>query len=174
MKRHEELKFADVQVTRSQLVSYARNYIGLPYKIGSTWVDETRTTGHANCFGILLLVAQDCGLLPMDFDVNIPPAKWGQSEGKTLWEIIDYNFTEVPLEEMQGGDVILMRYKDVDPSLREPHHVAMCIEPAYGYGYPTIIHASQNTGSVYACLTDPLYLQRIESIWKLNNLKENE
>lgn len=170
MKRNPDLLFLPVTVTRTQLVECVLSFEGLPYRVNSSCAvkDENgEWVGHANCFGVLLLAARELGLLPATFNVDLPPAIWGQKKEKTLWEIIHYNFDKVKRPDMAPGDVVLMQYKDVDPSRNEPHHVLMCVAPG------KIFHASDALGRCYVCLLDPLFEARIDSVWRLRNLKEN-
>lgn len=169
MKSNPESKFTDVKVTQQQIVDAVMKYVGVTYREGHTFIDEMphmdgQKHGFANCYGILLLTAKDLELLPPVFNVNIHPASWGQSEAKTLWDIIHLNFDKV--DEMQRGDVVLMRYHDVDRNLKEPHHVGMIVDEGQ------VIHASANTGKVSVQNMDVLFQQRIESIWRMKNLKE--
>lgn len=179
MKLHDDLKFRDVAVTREELVAAVKKYNGLQYRASGSWVScdpSGNLGGWCNCYGVLLLAARDVGLVPADFDVNLSPARWGQAEAKTLWEIINQNFTQVATVAesvtMCAGDVLLMRYRDVDPRLNEPHHVGMCVEEST-WGRPSkLLHASQGTGRVVICDLDRLFEQRIAGVWSLNNFTE--
>ena len=175
------LIFAPLAVTPGEVVAQVSRYVGLPYVQSSTYVEWQSgvPVGRTNCFGLLLLTARELGLLPDDFDVNLSPATFGQSVEKTLIEILHENFTLVGLDAMAAGDVLLLRYRDRDARLVEPHHVAMCVkaraligEPAF-YSAPEMIHAVNMTasgaGSVYRVQMDALFMGRVVSVWRMKN-----
>lgn len=168
MKRHPELVFNPVDVTRSQICAAAKEFIGMEYSANTnvaTRDESGKWRGSCNCYGVLLLAARECGLIDADFDLGLPPALWGQRQAKTLWEIIHANCEEVEPDVMMAGDVLLFRYRDANPTLKEPHHVGMIISDFP----PMLLHAGQAAGRVYTCNIDELFLQRIESVWSLKN-----
>lgn len=172
------LKFQDVCVSRLDLARAALDLRGLRYEAGVTdaWERDGQWHGHTNCYGLLLLAAKRKGLLAEDFDLNLSPARFGQRQAKTLWEIIHLNFTEADFldhREYNISDVLLLRYGDVSARNREPHHVAMCVPPPHSYRErcPWMLHAV-DTGRIDYCPIDALMRTRIESTWRLNNLKD--
>lgn len=182
------LKFnTETTITGQQIADAAKGYKGLKYVLGSTAIARSPTgivTGYTNCYGLLLQIAKDLSLLPGSFDVNLPPQLYGQSQAKSLLEILDLNFDKV--SDMAVGDIILMAYKDVDPKLNEPHHVGVVVESkengfnidvsrsGIGDGfaktyYVEIIHAIRPNGVVQQRL-DALMAERITSIWRIKNV----
>lgn len=170
MKRNQELEFLPVALAPSDLVATILEYTNLPYNEGATcanWEEGRGWVGHANCFSVFLLAARRHGLLKPKLaeNLNLPPAIWGQSSVKSLWEIIDWNFNRVERPQMDAGDVLSLQYKDVDPTLNEPHHVAICtnINPN------RMFHASQSVGHSYSTDIDILIEPRIKNIWRMKN-----
>lgn len=179
------LKFnTETTITGQQIADAAKGYKGLKYVLGSTAIARSPTgivTGYTNCYGLLLQIAKDLSLLPGNFDVNLPPQLYGQSQAKSLLQILDLNFDKV--SDMAVGDIILMAYKDVDPKLNEPHHVGVVVEstPLYTekmwhvdeitsdshYRYE-IIHAIRPNGVVQQRL-DALMAERVTGVWRIKS-----
>jgi cell wall-associated NlpC family hydrolase len=154
-----------VAVSGDQIVSAAEKHLGLPYRRDSS------LRGHySNCYGLLLMVAQDLELLDPDFDINLSPATFGQAPAKSLWEILRLNFDPVSRVDYShrgflGGDVILTCHRDQNPNLREPHHVMLYAHDG------NVIHAYNFEagvgGSVIKQRVDELMLNRIDSVWRI-------
>lgn len=166
------LHFNDVRVTRSDLVAAAMGFVGLPYNEGTNLAFREpgeRWQGYANCFGVLLLAARECGLLHPELPLDLAPATFGgQAVAKTLLKIMEYNFDEVSFSATGRGDILMLRYRDVNPQLNEPHHVAMLV-----HDNPLrLLHASQTVRRTYVCSFDELYRLRTERILKCRNIVE--
>lgn len=176
-------EFEPVEVTRGQVYRAALNYVGVQYIKNGSYLKKRENgiaEGHTNCYGLFLQVAKDVGLLPENFDINLPPGKFdNQSPAKTLMQIIYKNFSRVGLTEMKEGDLILLCNRDTNPALREAHHVALCMVKAGPYGgighAPTMIHAFERRrghGVVCVQTMDALIMSRVESVWKIKGIKE--
>lgn len=177
MTRHPEtLTFSRAPLSARVFLRELLKYEGLDYSIGENWAwrneDGLVLDGNANCFGVLLMTAIDCGL--WDGDPNLPPALYdGQNAAKTLAEILDYNFTEVPVSEVRECDILSLRYRDVDPGLREPHHVAAFVgwETRGRARNGSFFHASQEAQKCIRSPFDALIQSRVEKVLRLPNLR---
>ncbi len=164
------IEFPCTSIDPEQIAATALEYIGVPYNEGSTVLLRDswgRPYGMTNCYGLFLQVAKVLMLLPEDFDVNIPPSKnKGGSRALTLTQIICTNFVRVGKHEMRSGDLIIMQYKDANPHLNEPHHVALCI------GEKEMIHAFEQRagmGAVCRQSINPLIYSRIAQVHRMKN-----
>lgn len=169
MQHNPALDFAPIQKTREELAEIARSFVHLDYDEATNVAvkEDGIWKGRANCYGVLLLTAREAGFLSPEFNLNLPPALWEQPQAKTLWQILNQNYIEVPYAEMGLSDILLLRYIDTENGIKEPHHVAMCVntEPLQ------LLHASQQARRVYICNIGVLFERRIESVWKCRNLK---
>lgn len=168
MKRHpEKLTFSRRLLRAQDFTRTLLEYNGMAYARDETWVWRNENgqilDGATNCFGVLLMAANDCEL--WDGDPNLPPAEYdGQTSAKTLAEILDYNFNEVAYSEMREGDILSLRYRDVDWARREPHHIGAYI------GNGQFFHASQDAGKCIVSPLDILMQTRIDKVLRLPNL----
>ncbi len=167
MKRHpEKLTFSRRLLRAQDFVDALLKYEGILYSPHANWTllkDGAIVNGRANCFGVLLMAANDCEL--WDGSPNLPPAEYeGQTSAKTLAEILDYNFNEVAYSEMREGDILSFRYRDVDWARREPHHIGAYV------GNGQFFHASQDAGKCIVSPLDVLMQTRIDKVLRLPNL----
>lgn len=119
--------FLPVPVTGQQIVQAGRRYLGCKYTVGSSkvWFNEDGSIREAkfNCLGFLFQVAKDVSLLPPDFPIDIRRFDKSLNWEDTVNKILEANLVEVPLEESTPGDILRMRYADIDPNA--PIHVAI-------------------------------------------------
>lgn len=182
--QHEPIQFFPVQVPRSQIVSAARAYAGVPYSTHRNYLlrgedgalDLERSS--LNCFGLLLVVARDCGLLDASFDLNRARWRSGQTVDEALWELLKTNATQIKKSASRAGDVLLMWFRDVDASVESPHHVAIQSDATPGPNgrRGRLIHAVESDASLEGFVieqdVDTLERPRIHSVWRLNAVRD--
>lgn len=114
------------ELQREQFVTRARDYIGAPWRHQGRSVD-----GGVDCIGLLLLVANDLGLVPMSADQR---GYARTPDGADLLGIFDTWCERMDLLQAleEPGHIVVMR------SNRYPGHVGIT---ATRYGKPSIIHA---------------------------------
>lgn len=106
------LLFAPVAVTPSQIVSIAREFLGLSFSLGAAVVwghKNGRPQGACDCIGLWLLILQRAGLIAPDFDLSFPFGLWRHSRAEVLFEMQRLNFRAVPRAQMAAGDLIWIR-----------------------------------------------------------------
>lgn len=122
-------------MTREQIVSAARAYLGTPYlhqgRVGGS-------NGGIDCVGLGVCVAWDVGAKPRAWNITgyrrLP-------DGHSLMRHLRENMRdEVSEKEMQPGDMIVLAWD------RFPHHVGILGD--YHLGGLSLIHANNNTGRV--------------------------
>jgi cell wall-associated NlpC family hydrolase len=111
---------------REQIVEEARTWIDTPFH------HQARIKGvGVDCVGLVLGVGKKFGLFDKDFDVRgyakVP-------DGRSLMGIAETVMRRITYEEMQPGDVIMLRFS------RDPQHVG--IIGNYRHGGLSIIHAA--------------------------------
>lgn len=182
--QREPIQFLPVEVSREQLVSAARSYAGVPYSTHRNYLirgadgalDLKRSS--LNCFGLLLAVARDCGLLDADFNLNRARWRSGQTVDEALWELLETNATKIKASAARAGDILLMWFRDVDSSVEAPHHVAIVSNATPGEcgRKGRMIHAIEDgpslQGHVIEQEIDALERSRIHSVWRLNAVRD--
>ena len=136
-------------MTSDDIISAARSCIGTPFRhqgrIKSTALD---------CAGLVVSVASDLGIEYID----VPDYGRDPYQGLLQSTLADQpNLDAVPRDEMQSGDVLLMRFG------RDPQHLAI-------YTGSTIIHSYDNVGM--ACehdMTD-VWRRRIVAVYRFRGL----
>lgn len=170
--------FNQVPVSRVAMVAAAMKYRGIRYSRGTTYVVQEENgsyAGSSNCFGILLLVARDVGLLDADFDVNLRPDQY-PSKAAVLWGMIHNNFDPVDQESnaLRPADILLFRWRDVNHRLAATHHVGMCIETPDDESYGRMLHvldgASGGMDKVNVHRISQLEWDRLDGIWRLKGI----
>lgn len=166
------LQFTPQPITGTHIAAAALEYKGLRYNLASTCIARSPTgliDGYTNCYGLLLQVAKDLALLPVEFDVNLPPQLYGKSQAKTLVDILNLNFDKV--SEPEIGDIVLMAYKDENPRFNEPHHVGV-ITGHSGLEYK-MLHAVHSIGAtdggVIEQRMDALMKTRVDGVWRIKS-----
>lgn len=139
--------------TRSQIVDYAREWIGTPYRI------QGRAVGVAtDCAGILCGVADRIGLKYSD---NLRYSRF--PETFNLRPELDKHLVPVPTDQMQPGDVLLMRIDVM------PQHVA--ITGRYKTGGLSMIHAYQRAGKVVEHRLANVWRARIMQVYQIPGIE---
>jgi len=160
------LSFSRASVTPPQIVNAALRYEGLPYCESSTYCKDG--VGRTHCFGLFFLVCIDLGLLPPDFDVNLSPQTFGRPVENTLAAIITLNFRPVSADNLQMGDLMLLRPRGSTHEAA-PRHVALCVRDQP----KVMLHAAQQwmcgVGSVHTTLMDASHLGRLKHVWRMRN-----
>lgn len=85
--------------TRAQVIAEARGWLG------ASWRHQGRTRAGVDCVGLVVKVAHALGL--SEFDSNDYAR---QATDETLLAICREHLVEVPIAEMQTGDIVLMRF----------------------------------------------------------------
>lgn len=129
----------------ADIITAARVHLGTPYR------HQGRVPGLAlDCAGLFVAVCQDLGLQVED------EAGYGRTPFKGLLEqCIDRQpfLTRVPREQMQAGDVLLMRFQT------DPQHVAF-------HAGDTMIHAYSNVGRVVEHRLADVWRARIVHVYR--------
>lgn len=128
-------------MTRVRLVEAARRYKSLRYG-RVTRVAETPDgpRGYTDCVGLFFLVARDCGLVPSDFDPNLPPSTTGVTRERACFHFLTRNFASTLPATRRAGDVLLVRFDHVAEGAEK--HVVLYL------GHDTVLHACDDgTGS---------------------------
>jgi cell wall-associated NlpC family hydrolase len=135
--------------TKEQVVAYARETVGTPYK------HQGRVSGLAfDCAGVPVYVGEKLGLKLADVSGygNMPNA--AQMRNK-----LDECMTRVPLAQMQPGDVVWIRFEG------DPQHLAILGD--YPHSGFSLIHGS-NAGRarVIEHRCDEIWRRRIVAAWR--------
>ncbi len=138
---------------RTALIKEALSWEGTPYHhqagVKGIGVDCAYLIGH---------IAKNAGLIK-EFQVQPYSIEWHihNSEEKMIDVIKVFGCTEVPLEEMQPGDILAFQYG------RSCSHLALLLEDNF------IIHASIKHGKVMIEELRDDYLNRLRYAFKYNN-----
>lgn len=109
----------------SDLIKQARAYLGTPF------VHQGRTSAGVDCIGFVLCVLRDAGIELEDrTDYGRQPTKG------LLMKELNRQLTRVDTEEIQDGDIMLLRWPNGAPT-----HVGF-------YAGGNIIHAYERRGKV--------------------------
>lgn len=113
-------------ITRAEVVSEARSWLGTPYQ------HQARVKGiGVDCAGLLIGVARALGLVAPAFDVNgyarLP-------DGWSLIENCERHMQRTAPDAMRDGDAVVVRFDS------EPQHFGL-LAP-YSHGGLSIIHAA--------------------------------
>jgi len=138
-------------IARALVVATAREWLG------TRWQHQARLKGVAcDCAGLVVGVARELGIKEVDFDVNgyqrIP-------NGNELKEHCRAHMAPVPLENMQPGDVVLMRFAG------EPQHLAIVAD--YVGGGLSIVHAYALSRKVVEARLDDIWHARIVEAYQM-------
>lgn len=183
MPNQTDLKFRNVRPTRRRFADAALRFDGIGYHLSQTWVEYEgyppvpKPNGYASCVGLVFLALECVRLLPDGFDKNLSPENFGGKKPiVTLWEVLNENAKKVGKTTVRLGDILLFRYSDVRESLKRPHHVGICVQES---PYMFIHSASTTIGGdgrvkiePFDPQIDPLQWQRLEEVWRVNNLRD--
>lgn len=121
--------------TRAQVVAEARAWLGTPY----VHQHRARTVG-VDCAGLIIGVGRGLGLLALDFDVNHYAR---QPTGDSLLQMCREHMDELPLEQLQPGDVLAVHMGG------DPCHLGVVGD--YPGGRLSLIHAKQENRGGRVC-----------------------
>lgn len=132
-------------VTRHEIVTCARAYLGCPYR------HQGRIRAGLDCIGLAIAVCHDLGLGDFDFQ-----AYSREPDGVTLQAEIEKVCT--PILEYQPGDLLIFRIR------RLPQHCGIATDLMGGIG---LIHAYQSIGKVAEHALTDWWKERIIAAYKL-------
>ncbi len=117
------------RVTRSDVISEARSWIGTPY------VHQHRAKRHGvDCIGLVIGVCRELGVVAPDFDVNGYARK---PDGQTFLSRCSEYMDPVVPEDAKPGHMLVLSFR------REPQHMGILAD--YLYGGFSLIHAYGST-----------------------------
>lgn len=117
--------------TRDDIVREARSWLGTPYQ------HQARIKRVAvDCIGLVIGVARGLELVPPEFDFN---GYSEQPDPRMLIAMCREHMREIPVQEIQPGDVIVTRIE------RDPSHFAIVVD-YYKGGSLAMIHAANRRG----------------------------
>lgn len=132
-----------------EIVQAARALVGTPFK------HQGRIPGKAlDCAGLASVVVSNW------YQTQEPIAYSRIPRDNKLREWIEKQdfIQKVPNQEMQAGDIILMRFRT------EPQHVAICAGQ-------NIIHSYESIGRVVEHILDDRWKSRIVSVYRLKDVE---
>jgi hypothetical protein len=148
-----QLLFHQIQIRQSQLVAAAKSLEGIAYgENNEIFLSSGQWRGKLNCFGFPCHVAKMVGLLDEDADINFSPAVFGQEKTVSIRLLLHLNFTCIfnekrrQIMDLQPGDVLLEKWRDVSPTAPREHHVSMCLSPIIGRHQGEKMHANSRKG----------------------------
>lgn len=128
-------------------------------RIGTRFRHRARSSTHADCAGLGVLIYADCGVTLPDFRLyGREPVKDGLVSRITEALGGPVAVAPVRVSDLQLGDVIVLRF-DV-----EPHHVAFVAD--YLFGGFSMIHADGHTGKVIEHRLAPDHVARITHVFR--------
>lgn len=132
----------------ADVITAARAYLGVPFR------HQGRTPPLAlDCAGLFVLVCHDLGL-PVEDEQG-----YGRNPYKGLLEqcIARQPFlARVPREDMQAGDILLMRFAG------DPQHIAI-------HAGDTMIHAYEHSGRVVEHRLADVWRARVVSVYRFED-----
>lgn len=105
-------------VTRGDVVTLARTWIGVPY------LHQGRSRLGVDCVGLIIVVARQLGLT--DYDISGYPRV---PSGDFLRAECDRMMARISIASARPGDVLLLRFR------REPQHLALMTERGMLHAY---------------------------------------
>jgi cell wall-associated NlpC family hydrolase len=169
MKNTQDLILIPRPITPEELVQASRKFRGMDYQLGAAivWGQNPDCTyqGACDCVGLWLLTARELGLLRFPFDINVSFNRYEASREAVLLEMLRLNFTAIPRDDRQPGDLLFLRYPGVEEN-RE-RHVAILT----GTEPDSLIHALNRpagTGKVCERLMDANDVAITSKVWRLN------
>lgn len=134
---------------RDQVVACARTWIGTRFHHQG----RVKNVG-CDCAGLVIGVAQELGL--SDFDVTgyarLP-------DGEYLKALCDKHLSRIPLNAIQPGDVLLMKFAE------HPQHLAIVAD--YAHGGDSIIHAYAPSKKVVETRLDTTWWLRVVAAYRI-------
>lgn len=132
----------------------AREWLGTPYG------HQQRMRGVlVDCAGLVIGVARELGLIAPEFDITAYPRS---PDGKSLLEHCNQWMTRIAKNEMQPGDVIVIRWA------KDPQHLGIVGD--YVHGGLSMIHAysdGSSHGKVIEHHLGPAHLARFVASYRM-------
>lgn len=149
----------------SEIVKAAREWLGTQFHHQGRLRASTAHKGGCDCLGLLVGVAEELGLKDRD---GRPLAHWDVRgyghlpDGERMRHIFEQLFSEVPVDALEEGDLLLMRFE------RAPQHVAIVSQhPDGGWG---IIHALASARRVVEHRLDEVWRDRIVAAYRVADM----
>lgn len=146
----------------SEIVQAARGWIDTRFHHQGRLKASMGYKGGCDCLGLLVGVANELGLQDRN---GRPLAQWDERsyghlpDGDKMRQIFELLFSEVPLDVIREGDLLLMRFE------RTPQHVAIVSNhPEGGLG---IIHALASARRVVEHRLDEMWRGRIVAVYRV-------
>lgn len=137
-------------VTRAEIVTASRHYLGCPYH------HQGRVRAGIDCIGLAIAVCHDLGLGDFNFQ-----AYSREPDGVTLVAEIEKVCT--PIQQYQPGDLLIFKIR------KYPQHCGIVTELADSLG---LIHAYQSIGKVAEHAFADWWVDRIVGAYKLPGVEE--
>lgn len=99
-------------VTRSEIVSLARSYVG------TRWVHQGRSRNGVDCVGLVIAVAMDAGILPRNYP--IPP--YSRFPDNRLQDYFQSHLVRIPPRKAGNGSVLLFSFHN------SPWHAGIMVD----------------------------------------------
>lgn len=134
-------------MTREEVIAEARSWVGTPF------VPQQSVKGHGcDCAGLIRGVGRAFGI-----ESDVGPYKQ-QPKGFELSRICREYMTEIPLSDMQAGDVVEIAFT------AEPQHLGILVPYRSGLG---IVHALMLSKKVVEHRLDSTWRNRITAAYVL-------
>ena len=139
-------------MTGADIVTEARSWIGTRFH------HQGRLKGvGVDCAGLVVGVAEALGMSVQDrSDYTRQP------DGQMLEEVCDTQMLRIPVNAIEPGDVILMRFE------KEPQHLAIVGD--YEFGGLSIIHSYIQARGVVETRLDDAWLNRVVAAYRLQGV----
>jgi len=163
-------------MTSARFVEVARGFIGVAQsETASVWWDEAGAwQGELSCTGLVLATMRARELLPSDFDINLS-AFDGRAKTKELMRLLDEHARPISAPEpFQAGDLMVGRWRDVDPRAPLVHHLNILTQMLPTRAMLQVLSKSHGgSGRVCEVPFTPLDLARSEGFYRLKALENN-
>lgn len=139
-------------VTRADIVSEARTWIGTPFR------HQGRVKGHGvDCSGLVISVARTLGLT--DYQATGYPK---HPDGNEMRRVCSEMMDEISIDDAQPGDVILFKF------ISDPQHLAIVGD--HPSGGLSIIHAFAVSRKVVEAILDDVWRSRVIAVYRVRGV----
>jgi len=157
--KHYGIQMPIKKIKKEDIIEEARTWLGTPYR------HQGRVKGvGCDCGGIVIGVAKELGIEIKDYE------GYGKMpHGGTMKKLLDSQFQSVPIEEVQIGDILLMKI------VRDPQHLALVTDYGMLHCYTQLGRGKQkkatNAGRVVEHRLDEFWKKRILKIYRFPGVK---